>query len=228
MRVHVIQHVPFESTGSIGSWLSRHEAEVTSTRLFEGNVFERPEGLSLLIVMGGPMSVHDEAEFSWLRSERTFIRDTIERGIPTLGICLGAQLIACALGAPVYRNSDKEIGWFPVTATVPSRDTFRLPARCEVFHWHGETFDLPDGAVLLARSEACRNQAFQIGEHVIGLQFHLEMTPESIRGMVENCRNELIPGKYIQSEQQLLRTDTAVYASVNSLMDSLLTYLVKR
>ena len=130
--------------------------------------------------------------FPWLVSEKQFIREAIRSGKPVLGICLGAQLIASAMGAGVYRNPLKEIGWFPIRG-ISSNDSsvFCFPPSMIVFHWHGETFDLPPGATRLAKSDGCENQAFQFGQSVIGLQFHLETTPLAAREMVLNCRNEL-------------------------------------
>ena len=152
--------------------------------------------VDFVIVMGSPMSVNDETKHPWLVDEKRFIRDCIQTGKPVLGVCLGAQLIASAMGAKVYPNPAKEIGWFPVYA-ASAENEFGLPSSMDVFHWHGETFDLPHGARLLARSEACENQAFQFGNRVLGLQFHLETTPEAARQLVEHCRGELLPSKYV-------------------------------
>ncbi len=227
MRAHVLQHVPFEGIGSIASWLEAHSAEVSYTRFFEDPALPQPNSRDFVIVMGGPMSVNDESTLPWLRPEKQFIRDAVERGISVLGVCLGAQLIAGALGARVYRNSQKEIGWFPIEATPSSTNAFRFPGKCTVFHWHGETFDLPSGAVRLARSAVCENQAFQIGQHVIGLQFHLETTPESLRAILNNCRDELVSGSYIQTEREMREVKNAVYVEINSLMNDVLTYLAR-
>ncbi len=227
MRAHVLQHVPFEGIGSIASWLEAHGADVSYTRFFEDPALPQPNSRDFVIVMGGPMSVNDESTLPWLRPEKQFIRDAVERGIPVLGVCLGAQLIAGALGGRVYRNSQKEIGWFPIEATPSSTHAFRFPEKCAVFHWHGETFDLPSGAVRLARSPACENQAFQIGQHVIGLQFHLETTPESLRAILDNCRDELVSGPYIQTEREMREVKNAVYVEINSLMNDVLSYLAR-
>jgi GMP synthase-like glutamine amidotransferase len=225
MKVHVLQHVPFEGLGSIASWLKDHKAEVTSTRFYENPALPPVSGIELIIVMGGPMSVNDEATLPWLRPEKQFVREAVEQGVPVLGVCLGAQLIAGALGARVYRNPRKEIGWFQIEATPGPVDAFRFPGKCTVFHWHGETFDLPAGAVRLARSKACENQAFQIGRHVIGLQFHLETTPESAAAILDNCGDELAPGPYIQTEAELRAAPGAGYVEINTLMDKVLSYI---
>jgi GMP synthase-like glutamine amidotransferase len=211
----------------MGPWLQARGAEVRYTRFFEEPALPQPSGLDLVIAMGGPMSVNDESSLPWLRREKQFVRDVVGRGIPVLGVCLGAQLIASALGARVYRNPHKEIGWFPIEATPGATDTFRFPDKCAVFHWHGETFDLPAGAVRLARSVACENQAFQIGRHVIGLQFHLETTPESARALLDNCGDDLVPGPYVQAAAELRSVEMAAYAEINGLMEEVLSYLTR-
>ena len=196
------------------------------TRFFEDPILPRPDRLDLVIAMGGPMSVNDELTLPWLRLEKEFVRDAVELGVSVLGVCFGAQLIASAFGARVYRNPQKEIGWFPVEATSGAMNSFSFPENCTVFHWHGETFDLPPGAVRLARSKACENQAFQIGRNVIGLQFHLETTPESVQAILDNCGEELVPGPHIQSESELRGVANVAYANINSLMDDVLSYLL--
>lgn len=161
MRAHILQHVSFEDSGSMGLWLAKSQAEISYTRFFEDQVLPQVRDLDLVIAMGGPMSVKDELALPWLRAEKDFIRQAVRSGVSVLGVCFGAQLIASALGARVYRNSQKEIGWFPIERTVHATDVFCFPKKCTVFHWHGETFDLPEGAVQLARSQGCSNQAFQ-------------------------------------------------------------------
>lgn len=228
MKAHYFKHVPFEDLGSIRLWLTKTGYTITCTPFFESAQLPDPEEIDLLIVMGGPMSVNDEKIYPWLVDEKNFIHQMIMSGKPVLGICLGAQLIASAMGAKVYPNSMKEIGWFPVYG-IPSDDSsvFRFPQSLKAFHWHGETFDLPAGAMQIAKSDGCENQAFQLGQWVIGLQFHLETTPHSARELVAHCRNELVPAACIQQETEILSAGPAQYQSINLLMDKILAFLTR-
>jgi len=226
MRAHYLQHVPFEDLGSIAPWLENAGYEISCTQFF--NTEELPEiaDIDFLIVMGGPMSVNDGQEYPWLTAEKQFIKNAVEAEIPVLGICLGAQLIVHSMGGKVSQNSVKEIGWFPVKAVKPKRSSaFQFPEKTDVFHWHGETFSLPKGAIQIARSEGCENQAFQIGSNIIGLQFHLETTPISAQAIVENCGDEFVDGEYIQSKAGILSVSDEWYLSINSLMANVLEYL---
>lgn len=222
----MLQHVPFEGIGSIQTWMDARSAVVSTTRLFEQDEMPAPSGFDWLIVMGGPMSVNDESVHAWLPAEKGLIAGAIQEGKTVLGICLGAQLIASALGARVIPNPDKEIGWFPVRRW-PGADSeiARLfDDGTEVFHWHGETFDLPAGAVGFLQSDACRNQAFSIGSRVVGLQFHIETTPRSAASLIENSRDELVTGPYIQTEAEML-AQPGRFPRVNRLMDAVLEIL---
>ena len=225
MNVHVLEHVPFEGIGSMECWLAGRDANTRYTRFYESSKLPDPRQIDLVIAMGGPMSVNDELDHPWLASEKEFIRQSIRLGLPVIGICLGAQLIANALGARVYPGEHAEIGWFPVDAVDTDEDVFRLPSGVPVFHWHRETFDLPTGAVLLAGSEACENQAFQIGQNIVGLQFHLETTPESAALILENCRGDLVQGEYVQTEPVIREISETACAEINQIMDDLLSYI---
>ena len=228
MKAHVLQHVPFEDPAYIGQWLTARGARISHTRFWESTALPDPATVDLLVVMGGPMSVNDEAEFAWLGAEKRFIAEVVALGRPVLGICLGAQLIASAYGARVFRNTEKEIGWFDVHACTGTEDAFDFPPTTTVLHWHGETFELPPGARLLASSAACRHQAFQLGERTIGLQFHLEMTAESLRAIIDNCRAELVPARWIQDEAAILAHAEGQFAATHALMDRLLAWLTRR
>ncbi len=227
MRAHYIQHVPFEGLGSIEAWLSEKEYEITTTKLYESSDFPKIEEIDFLIVMGGPMSVHDEKIYPGLKKEKIFIKNVIEAGKPTLGICLGSQLIAEVMGGNVYKNHVKEVGWFPIFSKKSKQNTvFSFPDNIMVFHWHGETYNLPKNAVLLATSEGCINQAFQLGNNVIGLQFHLETTSDLVVEILQHCRNELEEeGDFIQSEQEILLMPSEKYIGINELMSKVLQYL---
>jgi GMP synthase-like glutamine amidotransferase len=225
MRAQILQHVPFENPGSILTALEQLGVEVGITRLYAGDRLERWPGLDLLVVMGGPMSVNDESEFPWLVEEKALVAHAIATGRAVLGVCLGAQMIASALACRVYKNPESEIGWFEIQVSDIGRARGLDPSG-PVFHWHGETFDLPAGAELLASSEECVNQAFAIGPRVLGLQFHLEVTPKDVRSMIDHGRHELVPSRFVQSESQILATPGAQYESANRAMTRLLGSLL--
>jgi GMP synthase-like glutamine amidotransferase len=228
MRIHYIQHVPFEGPASIRLWADQHSHLQTYTRVYEKPDFPGMDSLDWLVIMGGPMGVYDELHYPWLKTEKEFIKKTIEAGKVIVGICLGAQLIAEVLGAKVFANKHKEIGWFPVEL-IPSAsesDFFGfLPRNFTVFHWHGDTFNLPQGAVHLAKSKACENQAFLYDNRVLGLQFHLESTEQSVRELAQNCGNEVAPGEYIQSVGDILSASPAQYQRINEAMFGILDRL---
>ena len=227
VKVHVLQHVPFEGVGSIHSWLTQRRASVSYTRFYEKSALPEIADVDLVIAMGGPMSVNDEVSLPWLKDEKRFILQAVQAGRPVVGICLGAQLIAGALGARVYPAPCKEIGWFPIESTSDAAGLFRFPKTVPVFHWHGETFDLPPGSTKLARSAGCENQAFQVGSNVIGLQFHLETTPESASAIMSHCRNELIEDVYVQPEAAMRGMSAAAYERINRLMGEVLSYVTR-
>lgn len=230
MHIHYLQHVPFEGLGSIENWAHGNGHHLTATRLYAGEQFPAFERFDCLIVMGGPMSIHDESDYVWLKGEKWFIRQAIERGKCVLGICLGAQLIADVLGARVYQGEHKEIGWFPIQkseALASHEIATVLPDEFEVFHWHGETFELPQGAVRLASSAACLNQGFVVGERVIGLQFHLETTAASAEAIIAHCADELVQAPYIQTADQML-AEAQRFSAINTVMHRLLDYLSRQ
>lgn len=225
MRVHVLQHVPFEGIGCMASWLESRDAEVTYTRFYEVDDLPVVAGFDLIIVMGGPMNVSDESVHTWMKGEKSFVREAMEAGISVLGVCLGAQIIADVMGARIFSNAYKEIGWFSIEAVEGGESTFTFPERLMAFHWHGDTFDLPETAVLLARSEGCTNQAFQVGKKVIGLQFHLETTMETTELMIENCPGNLLNGRYVESVDAMRKSTAANSKIANRFLFTMLDYL---
>lgn len=227
MRVYVLQHVPFEELGNIQPWLTQQNAEVHYCRLYAKDPLPDVNETDLLIVLGGPMSVNDESHYPWLVAEKAFLAQAIAAEKPIVGICLGAQLIASCQGARIYSNYAKEIGWFDITAVAASGDVLPLPATMHVFHWHGETFELPTNAVLLASSVACNNQIFQLGQRVIGLQCHLETTADNARSMVLHCADELTGGSFIQEADTILAASAAQYQQLSQLMTQVLEYVTR-
>ncbi len=205
MRLHYLQHVFFESPGSILDWAEENNVEISSTHFFEKNsVLPNQDDFDCLVVMGGPMGVYDLKDYPWLEEELTFIKDTIARNKPILGICLGAQLIASALGAKVFKGT-KEIGWYPVQKQNSGYYFKEFPEEQIVFHWHGDTFELPNNATLIASSSVTKNQAFEIN-NVVGLQFHFEMGEDNILKILENAADDLTNDPYVQTKEIIAST----------------------
>lgn len=227
MRFHFIQHVPFEGPGYIHTWCHDNSISLSRTALYKGEPLPSLADFELLFVMGGPMNIHDTKKYPWLNTEKKFIESAIAAEKSVVGICLGAQLIAHVLGAPVIRNDEKEIGWFPLEKTASGQGPLEtlLPESFYALHWHGDTFALPGGARHLARSRACENQAFLYDERVLGLQFHLESTELSVKDILLNCADELVEGTWIQKPDQIL--DTTHISESNTLMDKIISALSK-
>jgi len=213
-EIVVFQHDPFEDLGFFADILEQQKADYRVVRLFHGEMpAEDWERLRALILLGGPMSAHEETDYPFLRWEKTIIRAAIGEGVPILGICLGAQLIAAALGTPVYHGRVREIGWSPISITPHGQvDSLLgyLPETATVFQWHGDGFDLPSGALRLASSVHYENQAFRLGRAVYGLQFHLEVTPRMIERWIDERSKELAQAAYVSPEK--IRSDTENYA----------------
>lgn len=222
MKLHYLQHVPFEGLGMIGDWAEAHGARISSSQLYNHDPLPDLGSFDWLVVMGGPMGIHDHAEHPWLVAEKHFIRAAIDAGKTVLGICLGAQLIADVLGAKVYPGPQKEIGWFPIRRTDGAPEI--IPEELTVFHWHGDTFDIPEGATRLASSAACNNQGFIYGDRVIALQFHMETTPASMEALIVNCGHELVDAAFIQTAQQM-RAGLPNLGHINAVMNGLLDQL---
>lgn len=206
MRFHWLQNVAFEDAAHVGVWAGQHGYDVTGTQLHAGQSLSEVGNIDALAIMGGPMNIYQHRDYPWLPDEKRFIERAIRLGIPVVGVCLGAQLIADVLGAKVTQNAQIEIGWFDVTRTpeaADSRIAKALPERFLAFHWHGDTFEIPSGATRLAQSEACANQAFSYAQHVLALQCHLDYSAESIEKMLAHCGNELVEAPFIQGREQI-------------------------
>jgi GMP synthase-like glutamine amidotransferase len=213
-EVLVFQHDPYQDLGHFAEVLERNRADYRLVRLFHGeNPGEQWRRVRALIVLGGPMSADDEEAYPFLRWEKRIIRAAIEDSVPVLGLSLGAQLIATAMGAPVFQGRVKEIGWSPISITMHGQvDSLLgyLPERATVFQWHRDGFELPDGAIRLASSVHYENQAFRLGKNIYGLQFHLEVTPRMIERWMDERSKDLAQVPYVLPEK--IRADTQSYA----------------
>lgn len=227
LRIHYFQHVAHEGLGSIEEWVSASGHSLNSTRFFENDLLPDISDIDWLIIMGGPMNVNDEKLFPWLADEKRFIRQAIDSGKTVLGICLGSQLVAAVLGARVYKNREKEIGWFDVDftpAALSGNLFFDMGSKLKVFHWHGDTFDLPENAIPLASSAGCKNQAFIYEGKVLALQFHPETTMNSLKQMIEHGRMESEAGKFVQTGEELLKHKELI-EEIRKILFTLLTRL---
>ncbi len=206
MRAHCLMNVPFEGPGYISEWMDLYGYSMRIWRLYEDPSLPQVEEVDLLVVMGGPMNIYQEVRYPYLLVEKELIHGCLSAHKHVLGICLGAQLIADALGEKVFKNDQKEIGWFPVQkGIVAGEQDIRsvLPDLFTPFHWHGETFALPVGARPLGSSKACRNQGFLLDDHVIVLQFHLEITGQILEGLLKHAASDMTPGPYVQDASEI-------------------------
>ena len=224
MRVHYLQHVSFEGLGSMLGYFNSPAYRLSATRLYAGESLPDVDDFDWLLVMGGPMGIYDHVEYPWLKPEKALIRAAIEAGKRVLGICLGAQLIADCLGATVTRNAHREIGWFPVRFSEQCRETplgAILPQCITAFHWHGDTFALPRGAVLLGSSEACPNQGFILDNRVFGFQFHLETDPAAAARLLRHCSEDMEHDRFVQSATEIM-AHPRYFSTINQLQESVL------
>lgn len=230
MNVYALMQVPYEGPGCIAAWAEGNGHALKTVRLYEGEALPPLSEVGLLAVMGGPMSVHDTAKHAFLAEERAFVAEAVSAGKPVLGICLGAQLMASAFGAKVYAHDRREIGWFPVRLTERGKGSpllKKFPESHLAFHWHGDTFDLPEGADWLFENEATPHQGFSVGRRAVGLQFHFEVMPEDVRQMLAHGAAELeshAESELTQSPEHIASLNP--YSECNALMFDLLDRLV--
>lgn len=208
MRIHYLQHVPFEGPANIVQWVFNKGHMLTGTHLYNYESLPSVDKFDWLIIMGGPMNIYEEKKYPWLKYEKQLIKEAIDKGKIVLGICLGAQLITDVLGGKVTQNPQSEIGWFPITLNTQAKKSLLFkdfPQSLHVFQWHNDTFSiLGKGAENIAVSEACENQAFIYKEKVIGFQFHIESSEDSIGSIIHNCPYDNVNDPYVQTKDQIL------------------------
>ena len=210
MNIHSLEHDPLDGPGIVLEWAQERGHTFGRTALHAGEALPAIDAVGMLVVMGGPMSVHQHRDFPWLPFEKQFLAAAIKAEKPVLGICLGAQLLADVLGGKVFQNSQKEIGWFPVRIIDRAPPFADFPETLMTMHWHGDTFTLPADARRVAESDATANQAFVFGERIVGLQFHIEIaaiTPADLDGL------KTPPGRHVQTREQLLATPAEMAAT---------------
>jgi GMP synthase-like glutamine amidotransferase len=236
LRVHYFQHIAGEGFGSCYDYLKAHQAKITATEFFalpvdlplELEALPDIDEVDLLIIMGGTMSVNDEANYPWLKLEKRWLRRYLSAGKPAIGLCLGGQLIANALGASVSRNQHQELGWMDVgrVSHVPE-NYFQIPEKINIMQWHSETFEIPRGGVRLAQNNVCQNQMYQIGRNVLGFQFHPEMTPHALQLLIENEEDSAaFNGEYVQPIAELKKTIKSKFEQGNQLLNRAIEYVV--
>jgi GMP synthase (glutamine-hydrolysing) len=228
MRVHYLQHASFEGINCLAPWIKQHGHLLTGSHLYRGDALPSIDAFDWLVILGGPMSVHCTEKHPWLIAEKKLIQQAIDNRKVVLGICLGGQLIADVLGAMVKKNTYKEIGWFPIARCDELENSLFngiFPKQMNMFHWHGDTFTIPAGAIPIASSAACSNQGYVLGDRIVGLQCHPETTPEFIRYLAEAGQDELAESSpYIQRTEQLF-VDEQTYRSINDVMFALMDRL---
>ena len=207
MNICIIQHVYYESPGLIQNWLDESGYYYLVLESGVNPIFPGVEDFDALVVMGGPMGVNDENTHPWLIEEKAFIKEFIQAGKKVLGVCLGSQLVSSVLGAKVKRNNTSEIGWFPISIekeNLPVRYRDVFPKNFTTFHWHGDTFELPEGAISFASSKVTPNQGY-IYKNVSAFQFHMEVTPFMLKQLIDKHGSELVSGlKSVQNKEEIL------------------------
>lgn len=229
MRLHLLEHDPWEGQTNIDLWAQKRGHRITRTFVFEGQAPPGPDQFDCLVVTGGSQHAWEEDKHPWLAPEKEYLARVLAGDRIVLGLCFGGQLLAEALGATVFRNEHDEIGWYPVTLLPQGRNSFLfqgLPDEFLTFHWHSDHFTLPPGAIRLAFSQASPNQAFLAPGRVVGLQFHPEYTLDLIRTFIEEYGHEWTPGAYVRPLEEI-RAQTNRLPETYWLMEALLDNLVR-
>ena len=215
--VLIVKHVISEDAGLFGDFLRERGYEFATVELEKGESLPASfSSFNAVILMGGPMGVYEEDKFPFLAEEDRLIKEAVEKDVPIFGVCLGAQLLAKACGANVHSAACTEIGYFDVSLTAEGKQDplfSGVPPSIKVFQWHNDTFDIPDGGVLLATAEKCRNQAFKIGKTAYGLQFHIESTPEMVKSWLSDDLSSS-DASIRERAEKIIKEADGVYASM--------------
>ena len=220
IKIHIFMHVPYEGPGCIEDWILKNGNHISYTKFYEQFSLPDVNKIDALVIMGGPMSVYEEDKYHWLAKEKEFIREAINKEKKIIGICLGSQLIAEVLGAKVYPNKQKEIGWFDINQTATAQNNTILndtSQQLTVFHWHGDTYDLPPDTEHLYYSNICKNQAFIYNNSVLGIQFHFEVTDKTLYEMVKNGSSELQKSETVQTADEIINNKIHIDTNNNEL-----------
>ena len=204
MRLLLLQHDPLDGPGALLEWADVRGHSVTTCLICDGEVLPALDDFEILVSLGGPMGAYEEEKHPWLAEEKQYIREAFAAGKKLLGLCLGCQLFAEALGGRSFRHNCKEFGWQPIIPFDSGLEWFGTNREFKAFQWHGDTYTMPPGAFQLARSPACDQQAFAIGNQVLGLQFHLEWTEEMARQALAEPNVAPPPSTSVQKPEEIL------------------------
>lgn len=223
----VVKHVPFEGPGFIGSWAGEKSIDIVEVNAWDKN-FPKIKDNQGVVLMGGPMSVNDDLDF--IKKEEIWVKNLLEKDTPLLGVCLGAQMIAKALGGSVYKSKEKEVGWFPIYLDEKIEDESLLEIFRDqeiVFHWHGEIFDTPKGSTRLFFNGISPCQGFYKGR-AVGFQFHMETTLETAKLLIDNCPEDIEEGGDFVESELLIMNDSKRFEKINTLMSNFLDWWMSR
>lgn len=229
METYIFQHVEFEGPGILVPLLKARGHNIHIVKLYAGDPIPHEDDIGFAILLGGPMSVLDEASYPYFVREKELCKDMVQLGKPILGICLGGQMIASAFRAAILKSPEKEVGWFPIQWNACRGKHGTGITTINALHWHGEMFMIPKEATKLASSEGCENQAFKLGS-AIAMQFHLEASPESVESMLKNCRDDYAntTGKFIQSEKEIRDFSAQYMKDANDFMEKIIDTMLKK
>lgn len=213
LKVAIIQHTAVDSPGVVLHWIETHDLDCQVIRIDQKDDIPNAPDADILMSFGGPQSLHLPDQPDWVHQERSLMQQYVNSGRRVLGICLGAQMLASAMGAETMPNEQPEVGWHMISRVDASQTSHSggisagqlagLPERARVLHWHQNTFALPDGATHLYRSDACANQGFAMDDRAIGFQFHPEVTEKTIRYFLQVSGLVRKQGKHVQSREEI-------------------------